>query len=132
MRDAHGVIAHYKACLVAQGFRQTHSIDYGETFTPVMKFSSTCAILTLVTTYNWEVHQVDIKNMYLNVELTEMVYMAQPPSFVKAGHKGKVFRLLKALYGLKQGGRCWYLHIFETFSKLGNTCCKVNTACSTK
>ena len=38
-RDAHGAIVHYKACLVAQGFTQTHGIDYNDTFAPISKFT---------------------------------------------------------------------------------------------
>ena len=90
-----------------------------------MKFVSTHAVLTLAAAFDWEVHQVDVKNTYLNAELTEMVYMAQPPGFVKDGHKAMVCKLLKALYRLKQGGRCWYLHICETFSKFNYMHCKV-------
>ena len=111
--------------LVAQGFTQTYRINYDESFTPVSKFASTHVVLAPAATHNWEVHQVDIKNAYLNVELTEKVYMAQPPGFVKARHKGKVCRLYKALYSLKQGSRCWYLCICEAFSKFGYTCCQV-------
>src|SRR5882724_6526766 len=87
-RDVHGAIMHYKACLVAQGFTQTLGIDYNETFAPVSKFASTHVILALAAIHDWEVDQVDVKNTYLNVELTETVYMAQPPGFIKAGHKG--------------------------------------------
>jgi len=66
-------------------------------------------VLALAALHNWEVHQVDIKNMYLNAELTETMYMAQPPGFVQAGEGDKVCKFFKALYGLKQGGCCWYL-----------------------
>jgi len=51
--------------------------------------------------------------------------MSQPPSFVEPGMPRKVCKLLKVLYGLKQGGRCWYLHICEVFSKFGYTRCAV-------
>jgi len=104
---------------------QTLSIDYNETFAPIAKFASTCIILALAAIHDWEVHQVNIKDTYLNMELTETVYMAQPPGFVKAGHEGKVCRLLKALYSLKQGSRCWYLHICKAFAKFGYMCCQV-------
>jgi len=104
-RDANRVITHYKAHLVAQGFTRTHGIDYDETFAPVTRFASTCVVLVLVATHNWEVHQL--------------------PSFVKTKHEGKVCRLYKALYGLKQGGRSWYLLICKAFAKFGYTCCQV-------
>jgi len=62
-REIHGAITCYKAHLVAQGFMQTHGIDYNDTFAPITKFMSTCIILALVAIHDWEVHQVDIKNM---------------------------------------------------------------------
>ena len=103
-RDAHGAIARYKARLVAQGFTQTHGIDYNDTFAPVAKFASTRVVLTLAAIHDWEVHQVDVKNAYLNATLTEDVYMAQPPGFARAGELESVCKLHKALYSLKQGG----------------------------
>jgi len=66
-------IACYKACLVAQGFTQAAGVNYSETFTPVAKFASNCIVIALATHNNWEVHQVDIKNAYLNVELMEAI-----------------------------------------------------------
>jgi len=119
------MIVCYKARLVAQGSTQTYMIDYNETFTPVTKFASTCVVLALAAIHNWEVHQIDVKNVYLNAELTEKVYMAQLPSLSKAGQEGKVCRLHKALYGLKQGGSCWYLCVCEAFTKFGYMCCPV-------
>jgi len=108
-RDARRAIARYKARLVAQGFTQTQGINYNNMFSPVAKFTSMRVMLALAAIHNWEVHQMDVKNAYLNAELTETIYMAQPPGFTQAGDTDKVCRLFKALYGLKQGGRCWYL-----------------------
>jgi len=124
-RDVHSAIAHYKAHLVAQGFTQTHGIDYNDTFSPIAKFVSTHVVLALMAIHDWEVHQVDVKNAHLNAELTETVCMVQPPSFIKAGHESKVCKLFKALYGLKQGGRCWYSCICEAFAKFRYMCCQV-------
>ncbi len=35
-----GEIEHYKACIIAKGFNQIYSIDYEETFAPVVKWVS--------------------------------------------------------------------------------------------
>ena len=102
--DANGAIVCYKARLVAQGFTQSFGVDYNETYAPVAKFASTHVILTLATQKDWEVEQVDVKNSYLNAELTETIYMAQPLGFALPGRENHVCRLLKALYGLKQAG----------------------------
>ena len=44
-----GSIEHYKTCLVAKGFTQEYVIDYEETFAPVARISSVCALLAVVT-----------------------------------------------------------------------------------
>ena len=124
-RDAQGAIARYKARLIAQGFTQVHGIDYNETFVLVAKFASICVVLALAALNDWEVEQVDVKNAYLNAQLTETIYMAQPPGFIEPGQVHKVCQLLKALYRLKQAGRCWYQRICKVFAKFGYTRCIV-------
>ena len=47
---SNGSIKRYKVCLVAKGFTQEYEIDYEETFTPVARISSVCALLAIATT----------------------------------------------------------------------------------
>ena len=66
-----------------------------------------------------EVHQMDVKTAYLNGDLDEEMYMAQPEGFVQAGQENKVCKLRRAIYGLKQAGRAWYQKIDSCFGSLG-------------
>ena len=80
-RDSHGNLERYKARLVAKGFTQNDDIDYKETFSPVSRKDSFKTILTLVARYDLELHQIDVKTIFLNEDLDENVYMDQPTGF---------------------------------------------------
>lgn len=51
--------------------------------------------------------QVDVNNAFLNENLTEDVYMTQPPTFEHAD-KSLVCKLKDTLYDLKQTLYAWY------------------------
>jgi len=88
--NANGDIVHYKAHLVAQGFTQATGINYDTTFTPVARLESNQVVLEIAAHNDWEIHQIDVRNAYLNVELTETIYMKQPPGFAPPRGKGQV------------------------------------------
>lgn len=100
-----GQIERFKARLVARGFTQTHGVDYFETFSPVVKFTSVRTILALAAFQNMQLLQFDIKTAFLNGELNETVFMKQPVGYNDG--TDKVCKLVKSLYGLKQASRAW-------------------------
>uniref|UniRef100_A0A2N9G644 Integrase catalytic domain-containing protein n=1 Tax=Fagus sylvatica TaxID=28930 RepID=A0A2N9G644_FAGSY len=70
-----GTVDRYKACLVAKGFTQEYGIDYEETFAPVARLSSVRTLIAVSASRHWPLFQMDVKNAFLNGELTEEVYM---------------------------------------------------------
>ena len=68
-------------------------MDYSDTFSPVGKLTSIRLFISLAATHGWDLHQLDIKNVFLHGDLTEEVYMEQPPRFVAQGEIGRVCRL---------------------------------------
>ena len=102
-----GSIEKFDARLVAKGFAQKYGVDYEETFSPVVNFSSIRTILAMAVQKGWHVHQMDVITAFLNGDLNEEIYMQQPDGYKKTGDEELVCRLRKSLYGLKQSPRCW-------------------------
>ena len=46
-----------------------------------------------------QIHQMDVKIVFLNGDLNEKIYMDQSECFVEAGQERKVCKLTKSLYG---------------------------------
>ncbi|RVW88342.1 Retrovirus-related Pol polyprotein from transposon TNT 1-94 [Vitis vinifera] len=111
---ADGNVDRYKARLVAKGFTQSYGIDYQETFAPVAKLNTVRVLLSLAANLDWSLHQLDVKNAFLNGDLEEEVYMDIPAGLETTSNFNKVCRLRKSLYGLKQSPRAW----FERFTKV--------------
>ena len=70
-----GNIQRYKTSLVAKGFTQENEIDYEEAFASVTCISSVRALLAIATASKWDIFQMDVKNAFLNGDLSEEVYM---------------------------------------------------------
>ena len=96
-----------KARLVARGFQQVHGVDYNETYAPVVKLTSIRVLLAVVAQMDLELHQMDVVTAFLNGDIEEDIYMAQPEGCRDPSKPDYVCKLRKALYGLKQAPRRW-------------------------
>jgi hypothetical protein len=102
-----GKVDRFKARLVAKGYAQKYGIDYDETFSPVVRFSSIRLLLTFAVQRDMLIHQMDAVTAFLNGKLDEEIYMEQPDGYIKPGQEQLVCKLKRSLYGLKQSPRCW-------------------------
>ncbi|GJT72691.1 ribonuclease H-like domain-containing protein [Tanacetum coccineum] len=78
---ADGSLSRYKARLIANGSSQQLGVDFDETFSPVIKSATIHTVLSLAVSRQWPIHQLDVKNDFLNGDLSETVYMHQHPGY---------------------------------------------------
>ena len=97
-------VKRYKARLVAQGFARQASLDYDETFCPVVRYESIRYIVSISV---------------FKQDLNEEVYMKKPPGFTIKGNEHLVCKLKQSLYGLKQAPRCWNATLDRQLRKMG-------------
>lgn len=127
---SNGDVERYKARLVIRGFSQQYDMNYFETYSPVVKFTSVRMILAIAAAENLKLKQFDVKTAFLYADLEEEIYMRQPKGY--DDKSGRVCKLLKSLYGLKQASRCWnkrftsFLKRFEFKATDADPCVFVN------
>jgi Reverse transcriptase (RNA-dependent DNA polymerase) len=76
-------------------------------------------VLTIALSRGWQLYQLDMDNVFLHGELTEIVLIQQLPGFVDPLKSHHVYLLKKALYGLKHAPRALFqrLKIFLLSNK---------------
>jgi hypothetical protein len=122
-KNADGGVVKHKARLVAKGYVQQQGVDFDEVFAPVARLDTIRLILALAANRGWQVHHLDVKTAFLNGELEEEVYVAQPEGYVEKGKEKMVLKLSKALYGLRQAPRAWNIKLDKSLRLLGFSKC---------
>ena len=74
-------------------------------------------LIVVASVRQWHISQLDVKNVFLNGDLQEEVYMAPLPGV--SHDSGYICKLKKALYGLKQAPHVWFEKFFVVISSLG-------------
>lgn len=77
-------------------------MDFEENFAPVTHLETVRLLLVLAAQNNWEVHHLDVKTAFLNGEIKEDVYVAQPEVYVQKGKEHMVYKLVKHCTGLNK------------------------------
>jgi hypothetical protein len=95
------IVVRNKAKLVTQCYTQAEGLDFGETYAPVVRLEAIRILLAYTCAHNIKLYQMDMKNVFLNGYINELVYVEQPPCFEDEKKPDHVYKLKKALYGLK-------------------------------
>jgi hypothetical protein len=116
---ADGSIDKHMARFVARGFSQKEAVDYEETFALVARYTSIRTIISIATQMWWRIHQMDVKDAFLNENIENEVYLEQPRDFEVHNRASHVCLLKKALYGLKQAPKACYFRIDNYLQSIG-------------
>jgi hypothetical protein len=96
----------FKARQCGKGFKQTHGVNYFDTYAPVLTYTTLRIALTIFLDY--ETDTIDVTTAILLSPIKEDVYIKLPPGYpCKSWQEGKVLKLQKCLYGLKQASMEW-------------------------
>jgi hypothetical protein len=114
-----GTLDRYKARWVVRGFHQRPGIDFGETFSPVVKPATIRTVLSVVASKQWPAHQLDVTNAFLHGHLHEHVFCQQPTGFVDPNQPDAVCLLSRSLYGLRQAPRAWFDNFAAFVTSIG-------------
>jgi hypothetical protein len=74
-------------------------------------------LLVVASIREWSIFQLDVKNVFLNGELCEDVYMCPPPGY--SVPEGMVCHLHRSLYGLKQAPQTWFQRFTSVVTAAG-------------
>jgi hypothetical protein len=113
---------------VAKGFHQQDRIDYLETYSLIIKPTMVRLVLSIAISSSWSLRQIDIPNAFLHGNLSEEVYMSQPPGYTHSRFLNHVCCLKKAFYGLKQAPRAWFSRLSNKLLEFGFRTSKSDTS----
>jgi hypothetical protein len=131
-QDQDGIVVRNKTRLVAQGYTQVEGLNFEETYAPVARLEAIRILLAYACAHNIKLYQMDVKSVFLNGYINELVYVEQPPSFEDEKKPNHVYKLRNALYGLKQAPRAWYERLRDFLLSKGFKMGKVDTTLFTK
>ena len=112
----------WKARLNVHGGKQTHGVDYWETYAAALKWSSVRFFLVQAIINSWHTRQLDFVLAYPQADVECDLYLEIPQGFEFAGSREThCLKLIKNLYGSKAAGRVWQQHLFKGLAELGYT-----------
>ena len=72
--DQDGIVVRNKARLVAQGYTQVEGLDFRETYASVARLEAIRILLAYACAHNIKLYQMDVKSVFLNGYINELVY----------------------------------------------------------
>ena len=118
-RKPDGTITKYKARLCCHEGQQEWGVNYWDTYSPVVSWSSVRILMTLAKLHNLHTKSIDFVQAFPQAKVKSTIFLQTPPGVELTGDKEMVLRLIKNLYGLKDAGLTWFEHLSQGLSSMG-------------
>lgn len=120
-RYPNGLAKKFKARFCVRGDKQVEGVDYFETWSPVVQWTTVRAMMILSTKLQLHTAQADITAAFVHAELddNEHIYVSQPAGFNRG--KNLVLKLHRSVYGLKQSPRNFFQYLVKHLAAQGLT-----------
>ena len=121
-----GRVKKLKARLCARGFMQEQGVDYDDTYSPVVAWSTVRLLLILSILQNYKTKQIDFTLAFVHAPLDPGTYVEMPRGFE---FDGMIMELNKNLYGLCNAPANFFYHLKGELEKRGFEACKESEPC---
>jgi hypothetical protein len=71
----------YNIRLLVKGYKQKEGLDYFDIYSPIIRITSIHMLIVIAALNNLKIHQIDVKTVFLKVDLDEEIYMEQHEGF---------------------------------------------------
>ena len=118
-----------RARIVVMGSRQRPFTDFDPQalYAPVIDRTSTRVIYALAAALRAHLHTFDVRQAFLNGDMTEDVYIRLPAGVMHDGPSRGVFKLRKSLYGIRQAPKIWSMTLATSLKEIGLVQCKADS-----
>ena len=110
-----GLVKKFKARFCVRGDRQIEGVDFFETWSPVVQWTTVRSMMTLASRLGLKSCQADITAAFVHAPLDpgEEIYVKQPKGHERQGPNGKelVLKLNRSVYGLRQSPRNFFQYL---------------------
>jgi hypothetical protein len=65
----------YNIRFIVKGYKQKEGLDYFDIYSPIIRITSIHMLIVIAALNNLEIHQIDVKTVFLKVDLDEEIYM---------------------------------------------------------
>jgi len=116
-----GEITKWKARLNLHGGKQTFGVNYFDTWSPVIAWSSVRLIICFALIFKWSVRQIDFVQAFCQAPIEMDMWMELPHGITVKGGSSRthVLKLLANIYGQKQGSKVWHDYLVGKLRDIG-------------